>query len=201
VTYNGIRILENLSDQLPGGAVGGLVVGPDAVLRDYPPQAFTHMQLARIGLIGRVPLDVAECELAVQLVRLVGDRAGESIGPPQMLAIARQPTFGTHWLVAPSGVDLSGGNVGLSVRATRGRFLWAADQGRPLAKLAIYDPAPGGRPLRLNGAATYAVSSPDQQHLPQHAFDPHVFRTRPPVFDSSLFLTVDVSDLTLRYAR
>ena len=201
VTYNGIRILEDLSDQLPAGAVGGVVVGPDAVLRAYPPQAFTNVQLARIGLLGRVPLDVAECELAVQLVRVVADRAAETLGAPQTLAIPTERAIRTHWLALPPGIDLSGGNVGLSVRATRGRFLWAAEQGRPLAKLAIYDPLPGGRPLGLNGAPTYAVAVAEQQHMPQHAFDALAFCSSAPVFDSVLFLTVDVSDLTLRYAR
>jgi hypothetical protein len=37
--------------------------------------------------------------------------------------------------------------------------------------------------------------------MAQHVFAPQAFRASAPVFDSTLFLTVDVSDLTLRYAR
>jgi hypothetical protein len=201
VTYSGIRILEELSDTLPPGPIGGLVVGDQPIARAYPPQALVAIALARIGIIGCVPLGVPECELAVQIVRMVGDQPGEPLGAPSVITITAANTMRTHWIVLPAGIDLSHGNIGITARATRGRFLWASDAARPLAKLAIHDPNPGSRPLRLNGAVVHTIARVDEDHMPALQFTPSLFRSTPPVFDSPLFLTVDVSDLTLRYAR
>ncbi len=201
VTYSGIRILEELSDTLPAGVIGGVVVADQAVARAYPPQALLETALARIGVIGRVPLGVAECELTVQLVQMIGDLPGAPYGAPGVLKIVQEHVVRTHWIDVPAGIDLSSGNVGVTLRANSGRFLWASTANVPLVKLAIYDPDPGGRPLTLNGVLVRAVTSTDEDHTTGLAFPTAVFRSQPPVFDSSLFLTVDVSDLTLRYAR
>jgi hypothetical protein len=201
VTYSGIRILEELSDMLPPGPIGGFIVGDQPVARAYPPQALTSVSLARIGIIGCVPLGVPECELAVQLIRMVGDQIGEPLGPPGAIKILAGNAMRTHWIALPPGIDLSRGNIGITARANHGRFLWAGAAARPLVKLAIHDPNPGGRALRLNGISVHAVATSDEDHTPARTFPPSLFRSQPPVFDSPLFLTVDVSDLTLRYAR
>ena len=201
ITYSGIRILTELSDNLPNGAVSGFVVTDQPVARAYPPQALIDTVLARIGVIGRVPLGVTECELAVQLVQMIGDLPGEPYGAPGVLKLTTETAVRTHWIDVPAGIDLSRGNVGISVRANSGRFLWASADGVPLVKLAIYDPDPGGRALNLNGLHLASVTSADETTTPGKTFPTQQFRSQPPVFDSSLFMTVDVSDLTLRYAR
>jgi hypothetical protein len=117
------------------------------------------------------------------------------------LTLAAGGGFRTHWAELPPGLDLSRGNVGVSARAARGRFLWASDGARPLVKLAIHDPDPGGRPLRLNGQAIHAVRTAEQEHMPARNLPPALFRALSPTFDSPLFLTVELSDLALRYAR
>jgi hypothetical protein len=201
VTYSGIRILEELSDALPSGAIGGFVVTDQPLARAYPPEALTTVALARIGIIGRVPLGVTECELSVQIVTMMGDLPGDALGAPGVIKLAAANEVRTHWIDLPAERDLSRGNIGVTVRANRGRFLWASANGHPLLKLAIYDPDPGGRPLRLNGAPVHEVTTADESHNPARTFTPALFRSQPPTFDSALFLTVDMSDLTLRYAR
>jgi hypothetical protein len=90
--------------------------------------------------------------------------------------------------------------VGLSVRANKGRFFWvcAAD---PLIRLAVRDPDPGGRPLVLNGKPLLKVTQADEMHLPGQSFAGAAFQNHPPLLESSLFLTVELSDLVLRYQR
>ncbi len=199
VRYSGIRLLDELSDSLPGGPVAGFVVAEEPVLRAYPPQALTSARLARLGLIGRAT--GAACELAVTLVRVQGSLPGPPLGPPAVLRLSAEAAFRTHWLELPPGLDLSRGELGVLVRANQGRFLWAADGNRPLLKLAIYDPEPGGRPLRLNGRTIYPVADAAAHTLPAYSFPPDCFQNQPPAFDSSLFLNVELSDLALRYAR
>jgi hypothetical protein len=201
VTYSGIRILEELSDTLPSGAIGGFVVTDQPRARAYPPEALTSVALARIGIIGRVPLGVPECELSVQIVTMIGDLPGDALGAPGVITLAAAHEVRTHWIELPPAPDLSRGNIGVTVRANRGRFLWASANGQALLKLAIYDPDPGGRPLRLNGVPIYAVTTADESHSPARTFPPALFQSQPPIFDSALFLTVDLSDVTLRYAR
>lgn len=199
VTYSGIRVLEELSDTLPAAPVAGFVVGAEPVARAYPPQALTAVQPARVGLIGRVPS--GECELAVQLVRMINGLPGPPLGPQGVLKLQAATSFRTHWAALPAGLDLSGGNVGVVARANSGRFLWASDGARPLVRLAVYDPDPGGRPLRLGGQPVHSVTTAEEEHTPARSFPAALFRALPPTFDSPLFLTVDLSDLALRYAR
>jgi len=199
VTYRGIRILEELSDALPtGGAVGGAIVDTKPVTRIFPPRAFSNMALARIGIIGRAPTD---CELSVQAVQMVGNHIASVMGTLGVMLISASNALQTHWLDFPPDSNFSGENIGLALHAGMGRFFWVRVQDRPLVKLAIFDPDPAGRPLRINGAILINVTQPEEIHLPAHAFPEAQFRSRAPALDSSLFLTVDVSDLALRYAR
>jgi hypothetical protein len=200
VTYSGIRLHETLSDASPvSGAAGGFVVNEQPVVRAFPSQALSTVSPARVGLIGRVPVE--DCELAVQFVTMTGDVPGEGIGAPYAITITAGHVLRTHWIDLPPGLDLSRGTIGISARANRGRFLWASDGTRPLIKLAVYDPDPGGRALRLNGTSIHTVKTGDEEHTTARTFPPALFRSLPPTFDSPLFLTVDVSDLALRYAR
>jgi hypothetical protein len=199
VTYKGIRVLEELSDALPtGGAVSGRVVADELVARAFPPRAFRDLALARIGIIGRAPID---CELSVQAVQLVGNRIASVVGILGVLQISASHTLQTHWLELPPDRGFSGENIGLALRASLGRFFWASLDDQPLAKLAIFDADPAGKPLRINGTVVINVTQPNQVHLPAHAFPKTEFLPPSPTLDSSLFLTVDVSDLALRYAR
>lgn len=108
----------------------------------------------------------------------------------------------THWVELPPSLDLSQGNVGVAVRANTGRFFWAnANDDTPLVKIAIYDPQPGGRELTLNGTPVMQVTQAGETHLPATILAGTLFTYQAPLFASSLFLTIDLSDLTLGYAR
>jgi hypothetical protein len=89
--------------------------------------------------------------------------------------------------------------VGISVRANTGRFFWAGSPD-PGVRIAIYDADPAGRPLRA-GAATLRAVTRNEEHLPACSLPPAAFRASGPLLSSDLFLTVDVSDLALRYGR
>jgi hypothetical protein len=200
VTYAGIRLVEELSDPTPtSGPLRGYVVGEEPVVRAFPPQAFAHYAVAQIGVIGRAPV---ACELSVQLVEMVGDRPGKALGPPGVIQLPVSHVMQTQWVTLSPALDLSHGNVGIAVRANQGRFFWAAGANdAPLVKVAIHDPNPGGRPLRLNGLNVLTVDRAGEIHVPAKTFAGTLFRSQAPSFESLLFLTVDLSDLTLRYAR
>jgi hypothetical protein len=104
----------------------------------------------------------------------------------------------TRWVEVPAGVTLSG-PLGLRVRANRGRFFWVTRE-QPLARLAIHDPNPGARPLFI-GTTRLKEIVETSSHEPAFRFPVAAFRDVEPALRSELFLTVDISDLTLRYAR
>ena len=197
VKYAGIRILETVSDASPvaGAMVSGSVVGDASILRVFPPRAFEGVVPARVGVIGRAPED---CELSVEFVPVTGDVAGAALGPPAVLALAADGTIRTRWVDVPRGVALTGA-VGIRVRANRGRFFWASGEA-PLVRVAVRDPNPAGRPLFLGSARLKDIGAAES-HEPGFAFPATVFRRAAPVLASNLFLTVDVSDLTMRYPR
>jgi hypothetical protein len=156
------------------------------------------MSLARIGIIGRAP---ADCELSVQAVRVAGNYIASVVGTLGVMRISASNTLQTHWLDLPANNIFSGENIGLALHASVGRFFWVMAEECPLVKLAVFEPDPAGRPLRIDGSVLIKITQPDQIHLPEHAFPEARFRSQPPVLHSSLFLTVDISDLALRYAR
>jgi hypothetical protein len=197
IRYDGARILDTVSDDVPslGGPASGLVVGAAAALRVFAPEALANISPARIGLIGRAPED---CEIALEFVRMVGSTAGPALGPPAILALHKTGTLDVHWATVPPGVVLSGA-VGLRARANRGRFFWMTLDDRPLTRVAILDPNPGGRPVTL-GNIPVRVDGP-RTELPAFAFPRTAFGGAFPVLDSDLFLTIEVADLMLRYAR
>ncbi len=196
VTYLGMRILDSVSDAFPAAAgnVGGVVVGEEWVLRVFPPKAFDTLAPARLGVIGRAPVD---CELSIQLVEMQGATQGKPVAPPGVVHLPSSNDVATVWV----DLDLDAPPVrplACAVRATQGRFLWVAGD-QPLVRVAVKDPDPGNRPLRVNGAPLLQVAQQSfqsaQTNLPPSAF------TAPPALSSDLFLKVDLSDLTLRYAR
>jgi hypothetical protein len=199
IRYDGLRILESVSDAMPAATVpvSGIVVGAHAAVRDFPPAVLANHRPARIGVVGRAP---EPCELAIEFVEVIGDTVGSSLSPPAVLAIDPDGELRTRWVGLPPALRLDR-PAGVRVRANRGRFFWAASQaGPPLIRVAIVDPDPGGRPVFLDSAKLADVS-----HLESHQsafrFPESTFRGQTPRLHSDLFLTVDCSDLTLRYAR
>jgi hypothetical protein len=198
IRYDGIRILETVSDPLPAAtAIAGVVVGPGEAVRAFAPQALEGRRPARIGLFGRAP---EACELAVEFVQMIGDTAGPPLSPPAVIAVTPDSGFRTHWAMLPDDRELTGA-AGIRVRANSGRFFWAFNgSGLPLVRVAIHDPDPGGRPVFLGSAPLQSVAATDFHQL-SFAYPPGVMRGPVPALRSDLFLTVDISDLTLRYAR
>ena len=199
IRYAGIRLLEGVSDDVPGpgAALAGTIVGAGGAIRTLPPQALDGLRPARVGVYGRAPED---CELAVEVVRQVGPAGAEALAPPGVLSLAGGAAFRTHWAALPAGTQLSGA-VAVRVRATRGRFFWVAGAAaHGLVRIAIFDPSPGGRPLSLGGAVLAAVDE-SASTAKAFAFPAAAFQTTAPALASSLFLVVECADLTLRYAR
>jgi hypothetical protein len=197
VKYEGLRLLETVSDPMPaaGAAVSGVIVGPEPALRIFPPEAFDALQPARIGLVGRAPED---CEIAVEFVRIVGASAGPPLGPPAVLTLTASSTIDLHWAATAPGLVLSG-PVGIRARANRGRFFWVTAGDHPAMRLAIHDPDPGDRPLTIGATPIPIVTSTLDQ--PAFTFPAAAFSRAFPWLSSDLFLTVTIADLTLRYAR
>ncbi|HXG24642.1 MAG TPA: hypothetical protein VNJ09_08825 [Chthonomonadales bacterium] len=205
VKYEGIRILETVSDPFPStqGNIGGPVVTSTtlsrsfetSVTRAFPPEALRGFPVARIGLVGRAP---EACELSVQLVEMGAGMPGAALGPPGVVKLQATEKLGTVWVEMPA-VDTGDRPVGVSVRANQGRFFWASGAA-PLVRVAVRDPHPGGRPLKLGGQTVLMVTE-EKVHLLGKSLPTGVFRSVTPVWESSLFLTVEIADLVLRYAR
>jgi hypothetical protein len=199
IRYSGIRILEGISDNPPGptDALAGAIVDATGIVRALPPQALDGLMPARLGVYGRAPED---CELAIEFVRQVGPAGAEPLVSPAVLSLKASSTFQTQWAQVPAGTKISGA-AAVRVHANRGRFFWVTNAaGDGLVRIAIFDPSPGGRPVLLGGAtlATLPDATSDRK---QFAFPVVAFRNAAPQFTSNLFLVVDCSDLTLRYAR
>ncbi|MGE0824801.1 MAG: hypothetical protein AB7P18_22115 [Candidatus Binatia bacterium] len=194
VKYEGIRVLETISDPAPtsSGGVNGTIVGAQPVLRMFPPAALEGIRVARVGVIGRAP---QPCEISLQLVQLP---QGTAIGPPSVLILEAETSIRTIWGEVPHRLPLNG-PVGLTVRANHGRFFWVTAE-QPLVRIAIDDPDPAGRPLLLGNQPVVTMTE-TATHLEAVRFTPAIFRHTAPMLASNLFLTVDVSDLTLRYQR
>lgn len=197
ITYAGIRILESVSDEPPAAsaAVSGVIAAANGALKIFAPEALDGITPARVGIIGRAP---EECELSLEFVSVNGVVAGSPVGPPAVLVLTPDNEIRTRWVDVPAGVTLSG-PLGLRVRANRGRFFWVTRE-QPLARIAIHDPDPGRRPLFL-GTTRLKEIVETNSHEPGFRFPVAAFRNVEPALRSDLFLTVDISDLTLRYAR
>ncbi len=198
ISYAGMRILETVSDELPAAssAISGVIAGANGVLKIFAPQALDGITPARIGIIGRAP---EECELSLEFVAVNGNLAGSPIGPPAVLKLTPDNDIRTRWVDVPAGLTLRGA-LGLQVRANRGRFFWVT-RDQPLARLASRDPDPGRRPLLINTTRLKEIADASSHETGFRGFPASVFRNIAPVLQSNLFLTIDISDLTLRYAR
>jgi hypothetical protein len=197
VRYEGLRILETVSDPMPAtaGALSGVIVGPDAALRLFPTEALEGVRPARVGLVGRAPED---CEIAIEFVRVAGTSAGPPLGAPAVLSLTASHQVDLHWAIVPSDLAITG-PVGIRARANRGRFFWVTAADHPATRVAVHDPDPGGRPLQVGTTLLPVAAAVVEQ--PKFAFPPAAFRNTFPVLSSDLFLTVEISDLTVRYAR
>ncbi len=198
VRYLGLRLLAELSDPLPAPdeMVRGVVVRDAPLLRALPPAGLDGISVAMIGFIGRAP---EECELEAQLVRFRDGVVGAPVGPPGRVVVL--PSGGrqtTAWVDLSETGTLSE-PLAVSVRSLRGRFFWAGEE-RPRIRVAIHDPDPGGRALLLGGQRLLSVNSPSID-IPEQNFPPTLFRAAAPAFASELFMSVDISDLILRYRR
>lgn len=198
VHYLGVRLLPELCDALPSAqdTIEGFVVSDSSVVRAFPPEAFNSVAPARIGLYGRAP---EACELSLQWVQWTAGLAGKACAPPSVIRLEPSRELGTHWFELPEATA-SQAATGVSVRATRGRFFWAAREARPLLRVAVRDPAPGGRALLLNGASISALHE-TKLHQAARSLPANAFVGGAPALSSELFLRVELSDLSLRYAR
>lgn len=194
VRYDGIRLLETVSDPTPlqGGPFAGLVVATVATVRDLPPLALEGRVVRRIGVFGRAPV---ESHLEVSVVDAV---SGAALTPSGTVTVPPSKTFATWWAELPTHEPIARPSS-LSVRASAGRFLWVV-AGHPITRVAIDDPSWPGLAVSLGGVPL-AVTGGTESHQPAAALPTAAFAGATPRLRSDLFLTVDVGDLVLRYAR
>jgi hypothetical protein len=195
VKYDGIRLVRELSDPVPRGESSGIVIGADGARAALPPAStvLRTFPLARVGLIGRAP---EPCELSVRLVNpLSGDAFA---GDPVVVQLEAGPAVSVVWLAinAPSSSE----PVAIAAHATRGRFFWATDaQGKPLVQIAVTDPSPPERTVSLGGRIL--ANDLEPAHRAAAVVTAAFVAGSTPLFESAMFVTVDVSDVTVRYVR
>jgi hypothetical protein len=182
IAYHGIRL--EWRDDVPAneGGIEGVVVGESAVARRFPPQAFTALAVAKIGVIGRAPVD---CELVVQLLDA---NSGAVLMQPSAATLAASTKTGVVWFDVPVHEPFAV-PLAVAARTNHGRFLWAANPD-PLLRIAVYDDDAGNLPVLIGGSDARQKTLSGTQ-----------FASKPPSVVSDLFATVDVADLTLEYGR
>jgi hypothetical protein len=195
VRYRGIRLHEGLAGAVPtvAGNIGGVIVTETAVVRTLPAKALDGLVVAKIGVIGRAPVD---CELVVQLFDVRSGSAGAALTKPAAQTLAASDSVRTIWFDVPLHEPLAVPPA-VVARTNHGRFFWAA-AGEPLVRIAVHDDDPGGRPVRLRSSLLAALQNAES-HQPARSIPSPAFAV--PLFDSALFATVDLSDLTLEYDR
>lgn len=195
VKYDGMRIVPELSDAAPAGSSGGVIVGVDVTRATLPPDSdvLRRLRLARVGLIGRAP---ESCELSV---RLVAAMSGEPLhDQPVVVQLEPSPEMSVIWFAIDQRVAAQ--PLAVAARATRGRFFWATrEDGRPLVQVAVEDPDPPDRTVRLGGRVI--ATGLEQEHREGVVLTAAFAQTATPNIETPLFVTVDLSDVTVRYAR
>lgn len=197
--YAGVRLVPDLSDLAPGaGAPAGRILSPGGrnpagTLRLLPPEALQGESVARLGLRGRA---AEPTELAVELVDAA---TGAPMGPVAVLALQPGP-IADLWAVFARPVAINRA-AAVRVRANTGRFLWAnGPAGAPSLLVAVADPDPGGRPIRIGGAVLAAMSI-SVLEIKAAEIPAQPFAGAAPLLQSELFVTVEFADLRLEYAR
>jgi hypothetical protein len=105
--------------------------------------------------------------------------------------------------VHPTTID---GPAHVSVQVTTGRFLWvsgpwpAGQDAAGLVRIAIADPDPGGRPVFLGSSVLAHLPDASLPHRAAFLATAEFVRAAP-VLRSDLFVTADLTHLTLRYPR
>jgi hypothetical protein len=197
VSYNGIRLCSDLCDHIPPGpTINGSVVGNQPVICPLPANALQGLPLARIGLIGRAPVT---CELALSIVELVNGTPVRTLAIETTQTIQAADRCGLYWIDLDR-IQYNVPQIGIAVRAVRGRFLWAQTGQRYALRLAVWDPSPPTTALTLAGL-TVTRCDATAVNKRNFAFPAAAFVNLAPRLMSLLFLTVDISDLELRYAR
>ncbi len=208
VVYDGIRLAE-ISDLLPTSrAVSGRVVRSEPAVRALPPSALRDERIARVGLVGRSSV---ASDLSIHVVDATPGADHAPLAPPAVCSLdatSASEEFTVVWATfdPPIHVDRP---VGISVTVTDGSFWWVGEP-EPLVRIAVVDPDPGGRPILLAGATLLTLDAPtlavDRAALPGAGFVGAGFvdgatAAEPLEFASALFCTVELTDVSLRYAR
>src|SRR5207253_205800 len=167
------------------------VVGTEPAVRTLPPAALDGMTVAKLGIIGRAPVD---CELVAQLFDVSSGAPAAALTPPASVTLTPSDVIRTIWLDVPRHDPLQV-PAAVSVRTNHGRFLWAANP-EPLLRIAIDDPLPGGRPARIGGHEIAAPTAPET-HVASSS--PDAAALLKPIADAagSLLQHLDPSSLNL----
>lgn len=197
VSYEKLRLLERLNDDVPPvpGDVSGQIVANEDVRRVLLDPEIADYPIDRIGLIGRAP---EACELSLSLRPQQGETLGEPLTAPGVVQLKSSTEIQVIWISLPQAVTHEGALV-LSLHANSGRFFWVTNP-EPAIKVVVQDPDPGGREIRINQRLLTNLDA-ERINLPKVSILADLFADKAPILSSNLFVTIEFSDLTLRYTR
>jgi hypothetical protein len=197
VNYNYLRLLAHLNDDKPvtSGNVSGRIVDEAGVKRVLLDDEIADYPIDRIGLIGRAP---ETCELSLSLFAGPVENPDQPLTDPGVIQLEASTNIQVVWIGLPETVSHAGPLV-LRVRANSGRFFWVTNP-EPAVKVVVRDTSPGARPVRINNQLLTNLDE-ERIYLPQISIRPDLVTGELPILSSELFVTVEFTDLTLRYKR
>ncbi len=197
ITYEKLRLLDSLNDDVPPGRgdVSGKIVSDDSTSRLLQDGEIARYPIDRIGLIGRAP---EACELSLSLIPRQGKSMGEPLLAPGVVQLEASTEIEVIWVSLPQAISHEGPLM-LTLRANSGRFFWVTAP-EPAIKVVVQDPDPDGREILINNRLLTRLAV-ERIHLPQVSIQSDLFTEKAPLLSSNLFVTIELSDLTLRYSR
>lgn len=197
LTYEKLRILDRLNDDVPltRGDVNGLIVSDEGVCRVLLDAEIANYPIDRIGIIGRAP---EACELSLSLLPKQGETMGAPLTAPGVVQLDASTEIQVIWISLPQAITHEGALV-VNLRANSGRFFWVTNPD-PGIKVVVQDPKPNGGEILINDRILKKLDV-ERIHLPQVSIQADLFADKAPVLSSLLFVSIELSDLTLRYSR
>jgi hypothetical protein len=194
--FGAIRLLAGATGSPPPAdrPLEGIVIGNEPYVHEMPEGAIAGYPLARVGLYGRAP---ELCELSITPVDL-STGTPRPLGPPGVGKVQPSNRAGFVWVEMPGTTATD--TAGLLVRANRGTFLWGIDGG-PIVRVAVHDDVAADRTVQIDGVPICKITSTEKQVAVRADFPSTSFANVPPRLDSDLFVTFDIADLTMEYAR
>lgn len=197
IQYNGIRICPMVNGQVPKepSSVTGTIVTNEEIIRNIPRAAYEGFPIARVGIIGRAPVQTS---LALQLNIVKNNVPCDAVLSEMVVDITASEKFQIYWFEIPRQENTTQ-PLCISLKTYTGRFFWLKQQ-ELCVKLAVYDDNTSNIPVFINDKPLAEISE-KKMDVKAYSFPKEQFMNTAPVLQSLLFVTIDISDIELRYAR